>query len=210
MLGAFGPLSLLVRYLRSKDMSHLTKTTELGRIGVLGSHLPRIVGSMQASRDDIDAATEGRITHAEAGRRIFERLGSLDFVPPYMGFGDPKQGATATFTLPAGARHVMWYRMHGAPEWKENCTFPLTTYARETAAFLFESFGTAFRRAFSGARDVVSAGNGDWRHLPPALSAHGSKWPAIPAAAQLAALAPAPSADADAADNSAAATGARV
>lgn len=209
MLGAFGPLSLLVRYLRSKDMSHLAKTTELGRIGVLGSHLPTMVSSMRASRDDIDAATEGRITHAEAGRRIFERLGKIDFVPPYMGFGDPKQGATATFTLPAGARHVTWYRMHGSPEWKENCTFPLTTYARETVSFLFESFGTAFRRAFSGARDVVSAGNSDWRYLPPALSAHGSKWPAIPAASQLA-TAPASSDESAAADSAAAATGARV
>ena len=53
MLGAFGPLSLLVRYLQSGDPSHLAKTTEPGRIGVLGSHLPNVVETMRgiAGRD---------------------------------------------------------------------------------------------------------------------------------------------------------------
>lgn len=184
MLGAFGPLSLLVRYLKSKDPAHLAKTTERGRIGVLGSHLPEVVATMKDSADDIDAATEGSITHAEAGRRIFERLGRLDFVPPYMGFGDPSQGATATFTLPSGARHVTWYRMHGSPKWKENCTFPLSTYVRETAAFTAHSLGDAWRRGSSALRDVMFASNSDWRYTPPALSAHGKKWSPIPAVAQ--------------------------
>jgi tetracycline 7-halogenase / FADH2 O2-dependent halogenase len=182
MLGAFGPLSLLVRYLKTKDRSHLEKTTEPGRIGVLGSHLPEVVATMRASRDDIDAATEGRITHAEAGRRVFERLGALDFVPPYMGFGDPAHGATATFTLQAGVRHVNWYRLHGSAKWKENCTFPLLTYARETLAFGLSSSAESWRRGWSGLRDVVFAFNGDWRYMPPALSAHGKKWAPIPAA----------------------------
>ena len=182
MLGAFGPLSLLVRYLKTNDRSHLEKTTEPGRIGVLGSHLPAVVASMRASRDDIDAATEGRITHAEAGRLIFERLGKLDFVPPYMGFGNPDQGATATFTLQAGARHVNWYRRHGSPEWKENCTFPLMTYARETLAFSLHASADAWRRARGSVRDVVFATNGDWKYMPPAMSAHGTKWSPIPAA----------------------------
>ena len=198
MLGAFGPLSLLIRYLRSKDPSYLAKTTEPGRIGVLGSHLPNVVDTMRASQQDIGEATAGRITHAEAGRRIFARLGALDFVPPYMGFGDPRKGATATFTLPAGARHVTWYRMHGSAPWKENCVFPLTTYAKETVSFLWETFGDSWRRAFSGVRDVVSAGNGDWRHLPPALSAHGAKWPAVPTTAELEARAATATAEADA------------
>jgi FADH2 O2-dependent halogenase len=185
MLGAFGPLSLLVRYLRSKDPRHLAKTTEPGRIGVLGSHLPEVVETMTDSRDDIDAAAAGRITHAEAGRRIFERLGRLDFVPRYMGFGNPAQGATATFTLPAGARHVNWYRFHGSAKWKENCTFPLTTYARETLAFALHEIGSALRRAFSSIRDILFASNRDWRYTPAALEAHGKKWTAIPSAVRL-------------------------
>ena len=94
--------------------------------------------------------------------------------------------------------HVTWYRMHGAPAWKENCVFPLTTYARETASFLFETFGDAWRRAFSGMRDVLTANNGDWRHLPPALSAHGTQWPAVPTTAQLVARAAEAEAAADA------------
>lgn len=176
MLGAFGPLSLLMRYLADGDHAHLAKTTEPGRIGVLGSHLPEVRAVMEASRDDIDAATGGRIMHEEAGRLIFERLGALDFVPPYMGFGDPDHRAQATFTLLSGARHVNWYRRHGAPRWKENCTFPLTTYAREVFGFLGENTSESFRRAFAGVRDVVSAGNSEWKHMPPAMAAHGGLW----------------------------------
>lgn len=180
MLGAFGPLSLLLRYLRTKDRAHLEKTTEAGRIGVLGSHLPEVVETMRASRDDIDAATQGRISHAEAGRNIFNRLGNLDFVPGYMGFGDPAQGATATFTLPAGARHVTWYRRHGSEKWRDNCTFPLSTYARAALSFMFREGGAAWRRGTSAMRDVFFASNDDWRHMPPALSAHGKLWSPIP------------------------------
>jgi FADH2 O2-dependent halogenase len=180
MLGAFGPLSLLIRYLATKDRSHLEKTTEPGRIGVLGSHLPEVVAAMQASRDQIDAAAEGTITHEEAGRRIFEVLGALDFVPPYMGFGDAKQGAPATFTLLAGARHVTWYRRHGSPKWKENCTFPLTAYVREAIGFAWELNRESWRRAFAGNRDILFARNSEWRHMPPALSAHGKLWSPIP------------------------------
>ncbi len=186
MLGAFGPLSLLVRYLKSGDRSHLEKTTEPGRIGVLGSHLPEVVATMQASQEDVDAATEGRITHAEAGRRMFERLGRLDFVPSYMGFGDPKQGATATFTLPSGAKHVTWYRFRApAQKWKDNCTFPLITYVREVVKFAFGEFAANWRRTRHALRDIMFAKNNDWQYTPKALGAHGKKWTPIPQADQL-------------------------
>lgn len=188
MLGAFGPLSLLVRYLKSGDRSFLEKTTEPGRIGVLGSHLPHVVDTMHGSRDEVAAATRGEITHAEAGRRIFARLGALDFVPPYMGFGNPDQGATATFTLAAGARHVTWYRRHGTPEWKENCTFPLTTYAREAVKFAAGAARDSWRRGTSDIRDIFFAGNSDWRYTPPAMSAHGRLWTPIPPAPEPAML----------------------
>jgi FADH2 O2-dependent halogenase len=185
MLGAFGPLALLVKYLGTKDPKHLAKTTEPGRIGVLGSHLPEVVATMRAAQQDVDDATAGRITHAEAGRRMFERLGKLDFVPPYMGFGDPKKGATATFTLPAGARHVNWYRFRAPKKWKERNTFPLTVYAWECVKFAFEEASSNWRRFITAMRDVVFARNSDWRYSPRALGAHGKKWTPIPAAAQL-------------------------
>lgn len=182
MLGAFGPLSLLFRYLKSGDRSHLDKTTEPGRIGVLGSHLPQVVDVMRAAQGDIDAATEGAIIHAEAARRIFDRLGKLDFVPRYMGFGNPEQGAPATFTLLSGARHVTWYRLLGPQQWRDNCTFPLLTYAREASGFALDAAGSAWRRGNSALRDVFFARNSDWKYIPAALSAHGKVWPPIPPA----------------------------
>src|SRR5262249_24113587 len=130
MLGAFGPLALLLRYLATKDPSYLAKTTEPGRIGVLGSHLPEVVEVMRACQDEVDAAVAGQQSHAAGAARIFERLGSCDFLPPYMGFGKADAHAQATFTLMSGVRHVNWYRRHGSERWKENCVFPLTTYAR--------------------------------------------------------------------------------
>ncbi|HEX8343236.1 MAG TPA: tryptophan 7-halogenase [Actinoplanes sp.] len=180
MLGAFGPLSLLVRYLGSKDRSHLAKTTEPGRIGVLGSHLPTVVDVMRYSRATMDSAIAGDISHPEASRRIFERLGQCDFVPPYMGFGDPDKHVPATFTLLAGARHVNWYRRHATPAWRDNCTFPLTTYARHAFQFMAEHTGASVRDAVSGVRDVFFASNGDWRYQPAAMNAHGRRWAPIP------------------------------
>jgi FADH2 O2-dependent halogenase len=180
VLGAFGPLSLLVRYLGSKDRRHLEKTTEPGRIGVLGSHLPQVVEVMRYSQATLDSAIAGEISHPEASRRIFERLGSCDFVPPYMGFGDPDQHVPATFTLLAGARHVTWYRRHASAAWKDNCTFPLTTYAHHALRFVLENTRDSLREAVSGVRDVFFAANQDWQYQPAAMQAHGRRWAPIP------------------------------
>jgi FADH2 O2-dependent halogenase len=128
------------------------------------------------------------MTHAEAGRRIFERLDKLDFVPRYMGFGNPEQGSTATFTLLSGARHVTWYRLRGPRQWRDNCTFPLLTYARAALGFALEATGR----------------NSDWKYTPPALSAHGKTWAPIPPA-----LLAAPSEDDEPVMASAAAGGTR-
>jgi tetracycline 7-halogenase / FADH2 O2-dependent halogenase len=182
MLGAFGPMSLLIRYLKTGDRSHLEKTTDPSRIGVLGSHLPQVVGVMRASQADIDEATQGRISHAEASRRIFDRLDGLDFVPRYMGFGNPDQGSTATFTLPSGARHVTWYRFFGPAQWRDNCTFPLLAYTREMLRFALEATALSWRRATSALRDTFFAKNGDWQYTPSALTAHGKTWTPIPEA----------------------------
>ncbi|MDT4987446.1 MAG: tetracycline 7-halogenase / O2-dependent halogenase, partial [Micromonosporaceae bacterium] len=155
-------------------------TTEPGRIGVLGSHLPEVVEVMRYSQDAIDGAVAGDLAHAEASRRIFERLGACDFLPPYMGFGDPDQHVPATFTLLAGARHVNWYRRNASARWRENCVFPLTTYARHALGFVLDTAGDSIRQSFSGTRDVFFASNKDWQYLPAALSAHGRKWAPIP------------------------------
>src|SRR5262249_36552319 len=121
--------------------------------------------------------------YAAASSRIFELLGQCDFLPPHMGYGNPDKHATATFTLMSGVRHVTWYRRHGSARWKENCVFPLTTYAREVLGFVIENTAESMRRAFSGIRDVFFATNRDWRHMPPAMSAHGRLWAPIPAVA---------------------------
>jgi len=183
LLGTFGPLSLLMRYHKTKDRLHLQQTTEPGRIGVLGSHLPGVIDMTRASRADMDAVIEGRLTHREASDRIFARFGAIDFLPPYMGFGDPKKTATATFTLLPGARHVLWYRRHGDAVFRDNCDFPLSTYALDSAGFMLGEARDAWRRSFSAVRDVFSADNGDWRHTAPALAAHPELATAVPALA---------------------------
>lgn len=181
LLGTFGPLSLLMHYHKTKDRSYLEKTTEPSRMGVLGSHLPGVVDLARASRAVMDAAIAGEITHKEAGERIFARFRGASFLPPYMGFGDPKKTATATFTLIPGARHVMWYRMHGDAVYRDNCTFPLLTYAQDGAAFALGEVRDAWRRSFSAIRDIFFADNSDWRHVAPALDAHRELVTPIPA-----------------------------
>lgn len=181
LLGTFGPLSLWMRYRNTKDRSYLEKTTEPSRMGVLGSHLPGVVEVVQASRADMDAMIAGEITHTEASERMFARFSEVEFLPPYMRFGDPAKTATATFTLLPGARHVTWYRRHGDAAYRENCTFPLLTYARDGAAFVLGETRQAWRRSFSAMRDVFFANNGDWRHTAPALAAHSQLVTPVPA-----------------------------
>jgi FADH2 O2-dependent halogenase len=172
-LGTFGAFKLLLKYLETGNRRYLEMTTEPGRIGVLSSHLPEVRNAMDASADDIDEALEGRMSHAEAGRAIFERLGALKFLPPYMGFGDPSHRAPSTFTLPNGARHVMWYRFQSDPKWREYASFSLLTYAAHVARFLGRETRETSRRFLTAFRDVFFAGNHDWRYTPNALRAHG-------------------------------------
>lgn len=172
LLGTFGPLSLLMHYNKTKDRSYLDKTTEPSRMGVLGSHLPGVVDLVRSARADLDAAMAGEISHEAASERILSRFRQAEFLPPYMGFGDPRKTATATFTLIPGARHVTWYRMHGDAVYRDNCTFPLLTYAQNGASFAASEAGDALRRSASAVRDIFFADNRDWRHTAPALDAH--------------------------------------
>jgi tetracycline 7-halogenase / FADH2 O2-dependent halogenase len=172
-LGTFGAFKLLLKYLETGNRRFLEMTTEPGRIGVLSSHLPEVRNAMDASADDIDEALEGRMSHAEAGRAIFERLGALKFLPPYMGFGDPSHRAPSTFTLPNGARHVLWYRFQSDPKWREYASFSLLTYAAHVARFLGRETRETSRRFLTAFRDVFFANNHDWRYTPNALRAHG-------------------------------------
>lgn len=172
-LGTFGPLANLIRYLGTKDRRYLDVTTEPGNIGVLSCNLPDVRAAIMASSDDIGAAVEGRITHKEANERIFTRLGGLKFLPPYMGFGDPKQHAPATFTLPAGARHVTWYRFQGDRKWRDHASFNLLTYAGQVARFALSHTSDSMGRAGRALRDVFFAANGEWKQMPHAMRAHG-------------------------------------
>ena len=172
-LGTFGPFANLIRFLGSGNREFLDVTTRPGNIGVLSSHLPEVRATMLESAADVEEATAGRISHAEATRRIFERLGALKFVPKYMGFGKPEQRAPSTFTLPNGARHVLWYRGQGDAKWKSYANFPLLTYANQVLRFALEQTGDETRRLTSALRDVLFAGNDEWRYTPHALRAHG-------------------------------------
>lgn len=172
-LGTFGPFANLLRYLGSGDRKFLDATTQPGNIGVLSSHLPEVRSAILASSDDIGEAVAGRITHKEAGERIFARLGALTFLPPYMGFGKPEQHAPSTFTLPMGARNVLWYRFQRDRRWRDYVTFNLFTYARQVFGFGWRHTGDTIRRAWAALRDVFFAGNGEWKTTPHALRAHG-------------------------------------
>ncbi len=169
-MGTWGPLSMLVRYLGTKDRRFLDKTSELGRIGVLSSHIPEIRDAMRASGGDIDDALAGRVTHKEASARIFARLGALPFVPKYMGFGRVDQHAPTTFTLPMGARHVLWYRFFSDARWRDWCGFSLLTYARLALGAAFSQLREGSRRALAAFRDVFIAGNDEWRYMPNAIT----------------------------------------
>src|SRR5262249_59066680 len=97
-------------------------------------------------------------------------------------FGKADAHAQATFTLMSGVRHVNWYRRHGSERWKENCVFPLTTYARHAFGSILGATGDALRRAFAATRDVFFASNREWRYIPPAVGAHRLQRAVLPPA----------------------------
>ena len=171
-MGTWGPFSLLMRYRQTGERRFLDQAIAPGRIGVLSSHLPEIRAAMAASSADIAAAGAGRCTPEAASAAIFARLGALDFLPDYMGFGSPEQRSPATFTLPMGIRHVRWYRRHPDARWREQCGFSLLAYSREVLDFVAGQVGDSLRRLHGAVRDVFTAGNDEWRHQPNALRAH--------------------------------------
>lgn len=177
-MGTWGPMALLVRSLQRSDRRLLEATTAPGRIGVLSSHLPDVRAAMYSSAADVDAVTAGQLSPTEAAGRIFERLGALPFLPPYMGFGQATHRAPSTFTLPMGARHVWWYRTSADPKWRDYCDFSLTTYAGLALGFAAEQGRDALRRGGAAIRDIFFANNDEWLRPPKALQAHPQLLPA--------------------------------
>jgi FADH2 O2-dependent halogenase len=172
-LGTGGPLALLIRSLSSGDMSHLLRTSDRGRIGVLSSHLPQVREVMLANAALVDDATAGRLTPAEASRQIFARLAALDFVPARLGFGDPNQRAPTDFTLPGGLSTILWYGNKAPPAWQEYMKFSPFAYAWLALKFVATQVGGDLRRAYATVRDVFSPWNQEWRYNPRGLSGHG-------------------------------------
>ncbi|MDQ1745639.1 MAG: tetracycline 7-halogenase / O2-dependent halogenase [Pseudonocardiales bacterium] len=158
MLGTFGSLSVLMRYLASRDPAILEESVDPLHAGVLGSQLPEVVELMRRSAEHIAEAAAGRASPAAAGAEIFRLIGAADFLPPYLRFGDP-DGGVPTFTLQAGARHVTWYRTQAPEQWRRHCDFPLSTYSWHALGYLAGTAGQVAGRLFGDSRDVVRARN---------------------------------------------------
>ncbi|MBK7756123.1 MAG: tryptophan 7-halogenase [Deltaproteobacteria bacterium] len=169
-LGTFGALSTLIRYQSTGDRALLKATTDPQNIGVLSSHLPEVRAAMDENAQAVDAVTRGELTPADAAAQIFARLGALPFLPPYMGFGRADQRVQATFTLQAGVRHVLWYRHRAPAAWAARNDLPLLTYASQVLGAAGRATSDGLRRTALVIRDVLSAGNSDADHRPPALS----------------------------------------
>ncbi|MFT4974558.1 MAG: FADH2 O2-dependent halogenase [Myxococcota bacterium] len=166
-LGTWGVLSLYMRYKRTGDRRFLEATDEPGHRGVLSCQLPEFVAIRDAGAADIDAVTAGTLSSAEAAERILARIDALDFLPAYMRFGKPEGRAPTTFTLLAGARHILWYRFRASPRWREWCRVGLLIYAGAAAGFLWRRLTEAVRRGWQPVRDTFRAHNRDWKPPEP-------------------------------------------
>jgi FADH2 O2-dependent halogenase len=160
MLGTFGSLSVLMRYLSSRDPAVLEESVDPLHAGVLGSQLPEVVELMSRSGDQVADALAGKASAAEAGAEIFRLIGAANFLPPYLRFGEP-DGGVPTFTLQAGARHVQWYRTRAPQQWRQHCDFPLSTYAWHALTYLAGTADHAGGRFLADSRDVVRARNNE-------------------------------------------------
>jgi len=161
-LGTWGVLSLYMQHRGTGDRAFLEATERPEHRGVLSSQIPEFVALRDAGAADIDAFVAGDLSAADAAARILERIDALDFLPPYMRFGEAGGRAPTTFTLPAGARHILWYRFFAPPRWRAWCRVGLFTYAGAAASALRRALARAARRGARALRDTFRANNRDW------------------------------------------------
>lgn len=172
-MGTFNLMSVLVRHLATGDRAVLDEALAPDRLGALGSHLPQVRALMAASAGDLAAFRAGRASAQEAAASMFARLGSADFLPPVMGFGEAERRFPCTFTLAQGARRVLWYRHQGPKAVAPYCDFPLTTYAALIGDYALDAISANGRRTWASLRDIFFAGNDEWQHRPAALVGRG-------------------------------------
>lgn len=174
LVGTFGAVGVLFEYLGSKDPAVLRQTSQPDRIGALGSHMPEIRSLVAGCGEQVDAAAAGRISAAEASRTIFERLGAMNCVPPYMGFGKAEQRVPCDPTFFWNARASLWYQFSCPdPKWRAYFGVNPTTAALATLGFVGQQTARSTRRLWASLRDIFFAANSEWRYNPNALAAHG-------------------------------------
>ena len=161
-LGTYGSLSLHMAHRSSGDRSILGALDTDDHRGVLSSQLSEFTAVRDAGMADIDAVVAGDLTADVAAQRIFGRIDALPFLPGYMRFGHPAGRVPARFTLPAGARHILWHQLRASPRWRERHHLGLLSYAWAAARFNLRHARAAWRRAVQVARDTLWASNRDW------------------------------------------------
>jgi FADH2 O2-dependent halogenase len=160
-LGTWGVLSLYMQHKSTKDRRFLEATEQPNHQGLLSSQIPEFIAIRDAGAADVDAVVAGQMSAEDAAKRILDRIDQLDFIPGYMKFGKPEGRAPTTFTLPAGARHILWYRFFAPPKWREWCRVGLFAYAGAAVGFLYQKWRQARRRGTQSIRDTLWSHNND-------------------------------------------------
>jgi tetracycline 7-halogenase / FADH2 O2-dependent halogenase len=167
VMGTWGPLAAYVRYHTTKDRSYLDCGGPAKQRGMLSSQHPEFVAMRDESSADVQAMVDGKITAAEAGKRILHRIATAPFLPPYTRFGDAKKGYPFVLTLLPACRFLYWYRFRSPPRWQAYTGFSYLTYGwlvlKEWARVASKGW-RLFRQA---TRDTLWAWNGDWKHHNP-------------------------------------------
>jgi hypothetical protein len=121
---------------------------------------------MRQSAEEVEAARRGQLTTKEASGRIFARLASLDFVPPFVKLGQPDHRSLATFTVFTGPPQLLWFSYAAPKKWRQYAGFNIFTYTKMVFRFAFGAVFDGFRRTRQSFRDFLFAANGDWHYKP--------------------------------------------
>ncbi|HHO53938.1 MAG TPA: hypothetical protein ENK18_24480 [Deltaproteobacteria bacterium] len=165
-LATYSTLSLHMQHQATGDRGCLDALHTPEHQGVLSSQVPEFTKLCDAGAEDVAAVVEGTLSPTVAAERILERIDQLPFIPRYMRFGHPEGRVPARFTLPAGARHILWHRLFAAPRWRRRHHLGLFRYASGALRFNARLLRAALRRAAHVTRDTLWAYNRDWRRAP--------------------------------------------
>jgi FADH2 O2-dependent halogenase len=163
VFGVLSPLRCYIKYLGTGDCAVLAEIDRLPYRGVAGSGFVETQKVFDRGFAEVMKVRAGDKDARQAARDLFAILDEIDFIPRGFRLADPGRHAPPSFTLPAMAGDLPWYRRR-APAWVRESFFDwsLAAYLKYTAKGLLRLVGVSLRRGLDPVREALSSWHPHW------------------------------------------------